>query len=61
MSKTHVEVIVLYGIEKAAQFLIGAFYKIEEFKYFESDDKASNNGGHIFLIEEDEINESGYG
>ena len=40
MSKTHVEVVVLDGIEKASELLVGAFYVVEKLKDLKDDQEA---------------------
>jgi hypothetical protein len=61
MSKAHVEVVVLDGIEKASELLVGTFYVVKELKNFEDDQEARNDSGNVFFIEENQVNKSGYG
>lgn len=61
MGETHVEVVVFDGIEKAPQFLVGAFYIVKKLKDFEDDQEARNNSSNILFIEENKIYKGGNG
>tara|TARA_Y100000114_G_scaffold4860_1_gene4028 strand:+ start:4320 stop:4511 length:192 start_codon:yes stop_codon:yes gene_type:complete len=56
MGEAHVEVVVLDGIEKAPELLVGTFYVVEELKDFEDDQEAGYHSGHVLLIEEYQVN-----
>lgn len=60
MGKTHVEIVVFNGIEKAPEFLIGAFNVVEEFVHLKDDDEAGYYGSHVLFIEENKVHKSGY-
>tara|TARA_B100000965_G_C19581482_1_gene753765 strand:+ start:628 stop:819 length:192 start_codon:yes stop_codon:yes gene_type:complete len=57
MGKAHVEVVVLDGIEKASELLVGAFYVVEKLKDLKDDQEAGYHSGHVLLIEEYQVNE----
>lgn len=56
MGKAHVEVVVLDGIEKASELLIGAFYVVEKLKDLKDDQKAGYHSGDVLFIEENQVN-----